>query len=145
MNLKKEKIYFASDFHLGSPNLEKSHEREKLIISWLDKIKEDAKSIYLLGDIFDFWFEYKKVVPKGFIRFLGKLSELSDLGINIHLFTGNHDMWMKDYLKKEIGITIHLKNKIIIEQDKKILLGHGDGLGDGDYFYKFLKFENILS
>ena len=105
--MKKNKIYFASDFHLGAPNLTESHNRERLIIKWLEEIQTDAKSIYLLGDIFDFWFEYKKVVPKGFVRILGKLAELSDSGINIHLFTGNHDLWMREYLTKEVGIKIH--------------------------------------
>ena len=137
--MKKNKIYFASDFHLGRPTLKESHDRERLIILWLDEIKKDAKSIYLLGDIFDFWFEYKKVVPKGFVRVLGKLAELNDCGINIHLFTGNHDMWMKDYLKNEIGLQINYTSAIIQEQSKKLFIGHGDGLGNGDYFYKFLK------
>ena len=137
--MTKNKIYFASDFHLGAPNLTESHARERLIIKWLEKIKVDAKSIYLLGDIFDFWFEYKKVVPKGFVRILGKLAELSDSGINIHLFTGNHDLWMREYLTKEVGVKIHSNSSIISEQNKKLFIGHGDGLGDGDYFYKFLK------
>ena len=105
--MKKTKTYFASDFHLGIPNLKDSHKRERLIVNWLNEIKEDAKSIFFLGDIFDFWFEYKKVVPKGFIRLLGKLAELSDSGTEIHLLVGNHDMWMKDYLIKEIGVQIH--------------------------------------
>lgn len=137
--MTKNKIYFASDFHLGSPNINESHAREKLITEWLEEIKFDAKSIYLLGDVFDFWFEYKKVVPKGFVRLLAKLSELSDSGINIYLFAGNHDLWMKEYLKKEIGVTIYTNNRIIYEQSKKLFIGHGDGLGDGDYFYKFLR------
>jgi len=137
--LTKNKIYFASDFHLGAPNLTGSHARERLIIKWLEEIKVDAESIYLLGDIFDFWFEYKKVVPKGFVRILGKLAELSDSGINIHLFTGNHDLWMKEYLTKEVGVKIHRNNSIISEQNKKLFIGHGDGLGNGDYFYKFLR------
>ena len=137
--MTKNKIYFASDFHLGAPNLTESHIRERLIIKWLEEIKDDAKSIYLLGDIFDFWFEYKKVVPKGFVRILGKLAELSDSGINIHLFTGNHDLWMREYLTKEVGVKIHSNSSIINEQNKKLFIGHGDGLGDGDYFYKFLR------
>ena len=137
--MKKNKIYFASDFHLGAPNLTESHARERIIIKWLEEIQVDAKSIYLLGDIFDFWFEYKKVVPKGFVRILGKLAELSDSGINIHLFTGNHDLWMREYLTKEVGVKIHSNSSIISEQNKKLFIGHGDGLGDGDYFYKFLR------
>ena len=137
--MTKEKIYFASDFHLGSPNLEDSHKREKQIIQWLTEIEKDAKAIYLVGDIFDFWFEYNKVVPKGFVRLLGKIASLTDNGIPVHLFVGNHDLWMRDYLETEIGVSIHHGNIIIQEEDKKILIGHGDGLGDGDYLYKIIK------
>ena len=136
--MKKNKIYFASDFHLGSNNIKESQIRERLIIEWLNQIKINAKDIYLLGDIFDFWFEYKKVVPKGCTRLLGKLAELNDSGITIHIITGNHDLWMKEYLKEEIGALIYHNNIIIHEQDKKILIGHGDGLGKGDYLYKLL-------
>ena len=137
--MTKNKIYFASDFHLGSPNLEESHKREKLIVSWLSEIEKDAKAIYLVGDIFDFWFEYKRVIPKGFVRLLGKLAELTDNGILVHLFVGNHDLWMNDYLEKEVGIIVHHKPIMIEEQNKKIFIGHGDGLGDGDYFYKLIR------
>ena len=135
----KDKIYFASDFHLGTPNLQESHKREKHIIQWLTNIEKDAKAIYLVGDIFDFWFEYKTVVPKGFVRLLGKLAQLTDNGTPVHLFVGNHDLWMKDYLEKEVGVTIHHRNIIIEEDDKKLFIGHGDGLGNGDYLYKFLR------
>ena len=137
--MKKEKIYFASDFHLGSPNYEESLKREKKIISWLNEIEKDAKKIYLLGDIFDFWFEYEKVVPKGFVRLLAKLADLVDKGIQIHFLVGNHDMWMRDYLEKEIGLKVHFKEFIIEEDDQLIFIGHGDGLGKGDYKYKILK------
>jgi UDP-2,3-diacylglucosamine hydrolase len=137
--LTKNKIYFASDFHLGSPNLEASHKREKLIVQWLTEIEKDAKAIYLVGDVFDFWFEYKKVIPKGFVRFLGKLAELTDNGIAIHLFVGNHDLWMQDYLETEVGIKVHHDNITIREEGKELFIGHGDGLGKGDYFYKFLR------
>ena len=119
--------------------MKESHKREKTIIKWLSEIEKDAKAIYLLGDIFDFWFEYRKVVPKGFVRLLGKLASITDKGIKIHFFLGNHDLWVKDYLEKEVGICIHHQPKIIDEQGKKIFVGHGDGLGDGDYFYKFLR------
>jgi len=134
------KIYFASDFHLGlnSP-FNSSEEREKLLVSWLLKVAEDAERIYLVGDLFDFWFEYKYTAPKGFVRFLGTLASIKDSGISIEIFTGNHDMWMFDYLEKELGVPIH-RNPISIEhQGKKILLGHGDGLGPGDHGYKFIK------
>jgi len=137
--LTKDKIYFASDFHLGSPNLEESHKREKLIVQWLTEIEKDAKAIYLVGDIFDFWFEYKTVVPKGFVRLLGKIANITDNGTPVHLFVGNHDLWMKDYLETEIGVSIHHRNIIIEEGNKKLFIGHGDGLGDGDYFYKLLR------
>ena len=105
-----KKIYFASDFHLGAPSFEKSRERELKLVKWLDEIKTDAEEIFLVGDIFDFWFEYKFVAPKGHIRFLGKIAELTDSGIKVHFFTGNHDMWMFDYLPKEIGIELHREN-----------------------------------
>jgi len=137
--LTKDKIYFASDFHLGSPNMLESHERERQIVQWLNEIEKEAKEIYLVGDIFDFWFEYNKVVPKGFVRLLGKIASLTDSGTSVHLFAGNHDLWMKDYLETEIGAKIHHRNIIIHEGNKKILIGHGDGLGNGDYFYKILK------
>ena len=137
--MNKDKIYFASDFHLGIPNIEESHNREKRIVSWLTKIEKDAKTIYLVGDIFDFWFEYKKVVPKGFVRLLGKLATLTDNGTSIHLLVGNHDLWAKDYLEKEVGIIIHHKSIIIEEQSKKIFISHGDGLGKGDIQYKLIK------
>jgi UDP-2,3-diacylglucosamine hydrolase len=134
-----KKIYFASDFHLGVPDFETSLVREKLIVNWLEEIKHDAEEIYLMGDVFDFWFEYKHSVPKGFIRLLGKIAELTDSGIPVHFFTGNHDMWMFDYLPKELGITIHRQPITKIYNNKKFYLGHGDGLGPGDNGYKFIK------
>jgi UDP-2,3-diacylglucosamine hydrolase len=134
-----KKIYFASDFHLGVPNYASSLEREKRIIIWLDQIKRDAHSIYLLGDIFDFWFEYKHAIPKGFIRFQGKLAELRDAGIPIYFFTGNHDMWMFDYFTKELDIVIYREPQILQINGKVLLIGHGDGLGPGDSMYKIQK------
>lgn len=134
-----KKLYFASDFHLGTPTPEASFEREKHLVSWLQTIEKDAQALFLVGDIFDFWFEYPHVVPKGFVRFLGKLAHLSDSGIPIYLFTGNHDMWMFDYLEKEINAKIIRENVLLTVNDKKIYLGHGDGLGPGDATYKFLK------
>ena len=134
-----KKIYFASDFHLGAPNHESSLIREKLIIKWLDEIKADAQEIFLMGDMFDFWYEYRHTAPKGFVRFLGKLAELTDSGIPVTLFTGNHDMWMFGYLPKEIGVTIYNEPVERIINGKKFFLGHGDGLGPGDHGYKFIK------
>ena len=137
--MSKTKTYFASDFHLGVSTHAESLKREKKITSWLDEIKEDAKSIYLLGDIFDFWFEYKTVVPKGFVRLLGKLAELTDSGTEIYIIRGNHDLWMYDYLPKEVGVDI-MDDKIILEENgKRIFLAHGDGLGPSDFGYKLIK------
>jgi UDP-2,3-diacylglucosamine hydrolase len=135
----KNKIYFASDFHLGAPNAEESLKREKKIVKWLDEIKVDAKEIYLVGDIFDFWFEYKTVIPRGFVRLQGKIAELTDSGIPIHLFTGNHDMWIFDYLPQELGVSLYRENIVKEFNGKKFLIGHGDGLGPGDNTYKLLK------
>ncbi|MFO7830293.1 MAG: UDP-2,3-diacylglucosamine diphosphatase [Bacteroidales bacterium] len=136
---QREKIYFASDIHLGLPNYKESLEREKLFVQWLDTIKHDAKEIILLGDIFDFWFEYKRAIPKGFTRFLGKICEITDSGIPVHFFTGNHDMWIFDYLPEETGVVLH-KEPIVKEYSgKKFYLAHGDGLGPGDNSYKLLK------
>ena len=139
MSTSNKKLYFASDFHLGVPNTEKSLQREKLLVQWLEEVSKDADEIFLVGDIFDFWFEYKHAIPKGFIRFQGKIAELTDRGIPIHFFTGNHDMWMFDYHEKELGIIMHREPYIIEADGKKILIGHGDGLGPGDKGYKFIK------
>ncbi|WP_420316428.1 UDP-2,3-diacylglucosamine diphosphatase [Ekhidna sp.] len=142
-----KKVYFASDFHLGIPNKEESLKREKKIAKWLEYVSKDASAIFLLGDIFDFWFEYKTVVPKGFLRFQGKLAELRDRGIPIHIFTGNHDLWMKDYFSSELDIQIHNNLVRLDIQNKLFLIGHGDGLGPGDQTFKVLKkvFINPLS
>jgi len=142
----KEKIYFASDFHLGVPVYESSLVREKKVVAWLDRIKHDAAEIYLVGDIFDFWFEYKYTAPKGFTRLLGKIAEITDSGTPVHVFTGNHDMWLFDYLPKEIGIKLHHAPIEKTYGGKSFLIGHGDGLGPGDGWYKFLKliFANKL-
>jgi UDP-2,3-diacylglucosamine hydrolase len=138
-NLTDKKIFFASDFHLGVPDAESSQERERRIVRWLDHIKDEAHSIYLMGDIFDFWFEYKHAIPKGFIRLQGKLAALSDAGIPITFFTGNHDMWMFDYFPKELGITLYNDPVVLIHRNQRLMIGHGDGLGPGDTTYKLLK------
>ena len=134
-----KKIYFLSDFHLGAPDAASSLQREKQVVRFLEEIKKDAAEIFLVGDMFDFWYEYRKVVPKGFTRLLGKLAELSDAGIPMHFFVGNHDMWMKDYFLKELNIPIYFEPKEFERNGKKFLIGHGDGLGPGDKGYKFLK------
>lgn len=132
-------IYIVSDLHLGAPDYQASLEREKLFVNWLEEIEPKTEVIYLVGDIFDFWFEYRKTVPQGFIRILGKLAMMADKGIKIHLFTGNHDLWYRDYLKREIGAAIHVEPYTVSHFGKKIYLAHGDGLGPGDYGYKFIK------
>lgn len=135
----QKKYYFASDFHLGAPNREASAERERKIVSWLDEIKTDCEELFILGDVFDFWFEYKTVIPRGYVRLLGKLAELSDSGITIHWFIGNHDMWIFDYIPDEIGAIMHTEPIERQLYNARFYIGHGDGLGPGDYGYKFIK------
>jgi UDP-2,3-diacylglucosamine hydrolase len=136
-NLKK--IYFLSDFHLGAPNSANSLIREKKIVAFLDEIKTSAEKIFIVGDIFDFWYEYSNVVPKGYVRLLGKLAELTDAGIEIHFFVGNHDMWMSDYFQTELNIPVYFEPKTFNFNNKTFYIGHGDGLGPGDHGYKFIK------
>lgn len=133
------KTFFASDFHLGTQGLLSSKERERQIVRWLDSIAPEAESLYLVGDVFDYWFEYKRVVPKGYVRLLGQLARLTDEGLPIYYFTGNHDMWMFRYLEEELGIPVYRKPILRVIGGKKFFIGHGDGLGPGDYGYKFIK------
>lgn len=143
---RRDKIYFVSDVHLGSPALNNNREREKLFADWLNTISADALEIYLMGDIFDFWFEYRKVVPRGYTRVLGRLAELTDKGIPVHFFTGNHDMWVFDYLPQEIGVILHREPLITNILGKKFFLAHGDGLDKSETGYLILKkiFSNPL-
>lgn len=143
---KHKKTYFVSDVHLGVPNAEASLEREKKLVRWLTEIEEQAREIYIVGDLFDFWFEYGKSVPKGFTRILGKLAALRDKGIPIYFFTGNHDLWMFGYFEDELDIPVYHKPIQKEIQGKKFFIGHGDGLGPGDTGYKLLKkvFRNRL-
>jgi UDP-2,3-diacylglucosamine hydrolase len=134
-----QQAYFASDFHLGAPDKEASRLRERKIVRWLDQIAPNAAHIFLLGDVFDFWYEYAQVVPKGFIRFQGKLAELADAGIPISLFTGNHDLWIKGYFTEELGIPVYRSPQEAQVGGLRLQLGHGDGLGPGDYGYKRMK------
>lgn len=134
-----KKIYFLSDFHLGAPGYAASSLREKRIVEFLDKARQDAAAFFIVGDMFDFWYEYRSVVPKGFVRILGKLAEITDDGIPVHFFVGNHDMWMKDYLQTELNIPVYFEPREFEFNNKKFLVGHGDGLGPGDQGYKFLK------
>jgi len=142
-----KKAYFISDHHFGLDAQVSSKEREKRFVRWLDKVQNDAGVIFILGDMFDFWYEYKHAVPKGFVRVLGKLAALSDAGMDIRFFTGNHDMWMRDYFIKELGISVYFEPQIFTINGKKMLIGHGDGLGPGDKSYKFLKkiFKNPVA
>jgi len=134
-----KKIYFLSDFHLGSPSPLATLDREKLIVRFLDEVKIHAHTIFIVGDMFDFWYEYKKVVPKGHVRMLGKLAELTDSGIQIHFFVGNHDMWMRSYLQTELNIPVYFEEKDFTFNNKQFHIAHGDGLGPDDYKYKALK------
>lgn len=127
--MEGRKIYFASDFHLGLAAGTDPHEREQRVITWLVQASQDAQSIYLLGDIFDFWWEYKTVIPRGFSRFLGTLASLTDRGIDIHIFTGNHDMWMQGYLAHECGVTVHHEPFLTTIGGELFYLAHGEGLG----------------
>jgi len=142
-----KKIYFLSDFHLGAPDHASSLERERKIVQFLDEIKDQAAEIFFVGDMFDFWYEYRTVVPKGFVRLLGKIGELSDAGIPMHFFVGNHDMWMKNYFQQEFNMPVYYAPVEFERNGKKFLIGHGDGLGPGDHGYKRLKkvFRNPLS
>lgn len=141
-----KKLYLLSDFHLGAPNAAASLEREKAVVAFLESVRHDAGRIIIAGDIFDFWFEYKKAIPRGFTRLLGKLAELTDSGIPIEVFVGNHDMWMRDYFQQELNIPVHYEPKVYEWNGKRFYIGHGDGLGPGDHGFKFIKkiFRNPL-
>ena len=142
-----KKVYFLSDFHLGVPDHASSLVREKKIVAFLERAKADAATIFIVGDLFDFWFEYRKVVPKGYVRILGKLAELTDAGIPVHFFVGNHDMWMSGYFEQELNIPVYHESRVFEFNGKKFFVGHGDGLGPGDHGYKAIKkvFRNPLS
>ncbi len=135
----QQKVFFASDFHLGAPTPKESLLREKKIVRWLNEISHEAAAVFLVGDIFDFWFEYDKVIPKGFMRFLSKITEMREQNIPIFFFTGNHDLWMKDYFSKELDIPVYTNPLEMEINHKRFLVGHGDGLGPGDDTYKLLK------
>ena len=136
---ENKKVYFASDQHFGAPTPKKSKPREERFIRWLDEIKTDCQVLFLMGDLFDYWHEWKFVVPKGYIRLLGKIAELKDSGIDIYFFVGNHDLWMRDYFQTELGIPVFFQKQICDISGKKFLLAHGDGLGPGDKGYKRMK------
>ncbi|MCX6278403.1 MAG: UDP-2,3-diacylglucosamine diphosphatase [Bacteroidetes bacterium] len=135
----RAKIYFASDFHLGIPDHDSSLIREKKLVAWLEMARQDASEIFLMGDLFDFWFEYHTAIPRGYARLFGKLAEITDSGIPVHLFRGNHDMWAFDYLSQELNIQLHRDPEFKTFNGKNFYLAHGDGLGPGDNGYKFIK------
>jgi UDP-2,3-diacylglucosamine hydrolase len=135
----EKKVYFASDFHFGIPDHDSSLKREKLFVEWLEMVRTDASEIFLMGDLFDFWFEYKTAIPKGYVRLLGTLASITDSGIPVHLFRGNHDMWAFDYMEKELNIRLHRDPELWTFGNKLFYLAHGDGLGPGDRGYKFIK------
>jgi UDP-2,3-diacylglucosamine hydrolase len=136
-------VYCISDMHLGFPDAQASRERERILVAWLTSIRSDVSDLFLLGDVFDFWFEYKEVVPKGFVRFIGALAQLADQGVRLHIFVGNHDLWMRDYFEGELGATIYYEPTEFEFQfestQHRLCMGHGDGMGPGDYGYKLLK------
>lgn len=142
-----KKIYFASDQHFGAPDAKASKFREEKFIRWLDQIKDDAQVLFLMGDLFDFWHEWNHVIPKGYVRVLGKLAELKDAGIELFMFVGNHDLWMKTYFEDEIGCKVFFEKQYFEINGRKFLLAHGDGLGPGDKGYKRMKklFTNPLA
>jgi UDP-2,3-diacylglucosamine hydrolase len=144
---KEKKLYFISDIHLGMPNESDSKNREILLVQWLEQVSSDAQAIFILGDLFDFWYEYKYVVPKGYTRLLGQLAKMNHSGIEIHFFVGNHDMWTYGYLENEIGFKIYSDIAGFYIDNIRILLGHGDGLGPRDYGYKVMKkiFKNNVA
>jgi UDP-2,3-diacylglucosamine hydrolase len=134
-----KKIYFLSDFHLGAPSRDASLPREKRIVAFLEQARQDAAAIFIVGDLFDFWYEYRTVVPKGYVRILGKMAEITDSGIPLYFFVGNHDMWMKGYFEQELRVPVFFAPRPFEFNGKKFLIGHGDGLGPGDHGYKFIK------
>ena len=142
-----KKIYFVSDLHLGAPALKNNKERELLFVDWLQSIRNEADMLFLMGDYFDFWFEYKKAVPKGFVRSLGALAAICDSGVPVHFFTGNHDVWAFDYLSKEIGMIVHSDTVVMELLGKKFFLSHGDDLGEKDFGYQLIKkiFHNRIA
>lgn len=133
------RIYFASDIHFGEPDYATSRDREDRLLRWIDAVRHDAEALFFVGDVFDFWFEYKRAVPAGFVRFQGCIAELTDAGLPVFFFPGNHDLWIGDYLEHELGIHI-VRDRLVIESNgKRIYVAHGDGLGPGDHKFKLLK------
>lgn len=141
--MEGKKIYFLSDAHLGATVLPDNRDREKKLVHFLQSIREECEALYLLGDMFDFWFEYKRSIPKGFVRFLGELARFTDDGIPVHFFTGNHDIWAFDYLARECGVSLHFENELFTLHGKRFMIGHGDGLNPLDK--KYLKLKRLFN
>jgi UDP-2,3-diacylglucosamine hydrolase len=139
LHFVKQNTYFISDLHLGAPSLEQSQQRERKVVDFLKSIEDDCATLYIVGDLFDYWFEYKRVVPRGHTRLLGTLANMADKGMNLHVFTGNHDLWMTDYLEEELGATVHHQPSRIQLGTGQFYIAHGDGLGPGDLKYKMIK------
>lgn len=139
MQIVKNNTYFISDIHLGAPSTKESQARERRLVRFLNSVESECKTLYIVGDLFDYWFEYKHVVPKGHTRLLGTLAQMVDRGMNLHVFTGNHDLWMQGYLSDELGATVHLEPLKVNLGGKRFYIAHGDGLGPGDLRYKFIK------
>ena len=139
LHFVKQNTYFISDLHLGAPSLEQSQQRERKVVDFLKSIEDDCATLYIVGDLFDYWFEYKRVVPRGHTRLLGTLANMADKGMNLHIFTGNHDLWMTDYLEEELGATVHHQPLKIQLGEGQFYIAHGDGLGPGDRKYKMIK------
>ena len=133
------KTYFVTDAHLGSLVFKDKRENEKKLVHWLESIKNDCEALYMLGDMIDFWFEYKMAVPKGFTRFFGKLAEFTDSGIPVYWFTGNHDIWLFNYVQDELGVTVVKDSLETTIYGKKFLMAHGDGLGDPTLNFRILR------
>lgn len=131
--------YFISDLHLGASYITDARAHEARVVSFLDSIKHDAASLYMVGDVLDYWFEYRNVVPRGHVRFFGKLAELADAGVKLFWFTGNHDVWLRDYLSKEIGITVYYGNTVVNIEGQQVLVSHGDDVGHQSALYRFTR------
>ena len=132
-------VYFISDAHLGSWALDHRRMQERRLVRFLDEIKDKAQAVYMLGDMFDYWYEFKYVVPKGYTRFLGKIAELTDSGVEVHYFIGNHDIWTFGYLERECGVILHREPVTVEIMGKEFFLAHGDGMGDPDRVFRFMR------
>lgn len=132
-------VYFIADAHLGSLATEHKRTQERRLVRFLDDIKDKAEAVYMLGDMFDFWYEYRYAVPKGYTRFLGKISELTDMGVEVHFFTGNHDIWAYSYLREECGVILHRRALTTEINGNVFYLAHGDQMGEKTFGFRFIQ------